>query len=138
MTFLAYGRQVPRIGIYGSWCGTGIAWWNENPGHESAPGHSHERRHTAQERAMDREGAATARVAVTHALDHATPARIIAVTGPVRSQYRRAEPGDPARSRADARSEITHDPSRSWADYGAGFRVGDRYPRTVWLRQAGG
>src|SRR5215469_9936502 len=41
-------------------------------------------------------------------------------------------------SRADARSEITHDPSRSWADYGAGFRVVDRYPRTVWLRQAGG
>src|SRR5215469_15152833 len=102
---------------------------NENPSHESAAGRSHERRHTAQERTVDREGPTTARVALTHALDDATPARIIEVTGPTRSQHRRAKPGDRARSRAGARSEITHDPSRSWTDYGAGFRVGPRYSR---------
>ena len=75
---------------------------------------------------------------VTHAVDNSTPARIIGATGPARSQHRRAEPGDQARSRAGARSEITHEPSRSWTDYGAGFRVGHRYSGTVWMRQAGG
>src|SRR5262249_13552945 len=73
-----------------------------------------------------------------NALDDSTPAGIIGVTGPVRSQHRRAEPGDRARSRGDGRSEITNDTSRSWTYYGSGFRVGHGYSGTVWLRQAGG
>jgi len=77
------------------------------------------------------EGRARARVAVAHALDESAPARIIGVTGPVRSQHRRAERGDRARSRADAGSATTDDTSGSWAYYRAGFRVGARYSGTV-------
>src|SRR5215472_5960257 len=63
---------------------------NANSGDESAPGRGHERRHTAEEGAVDREGPATARVTGPHAVDNPTPARTIEAIGPARSQHRRA------------------------------------------------
>src|SRR5215471_3611370 len=60
---------------------------NADPSNESTPGRGHERRHTAQEGVVEREGSSTVGVTVVNALDGTAPAGTIGVTGAVRSQH---------------------------------------------------
>ena len=68
---------------------------------ESASGHCHERRHTAQARAVDGKGTGTAGVLAAAALEQSAPARTAATVRPLRPQHRPVEPGDRKRSGAD-------------------------------------
>src|SRR5215469_16402538 len=131
MTFLASGRQVPRIGIYGL-VGMRTRAMNQlqaiamNEGIRRKKGLWTEKGRQPLESLSLMPWTTRRRQELLQLLDQFDP-NIDELSQAIRQE-----------SRADARSEITHDPSRSWADYGAGFRVVDRYPRTVWLRQAGG
>ena len=63
---------------------------------------------------------------------------MVGVAGPLRSEYRPAEPGNRARRRTVAPGATAANPSRSRPDHSVGFCVGAGHPGSLSLWQAGG
>src|ERR1700730_2799466 len=102
---------------------------NADASDESVTSDRHERRRTAQARAVDRKGTGATGVVAVASLDHSAPARTAGAAGPLRPEHRSVEPGDRARSCAGAGGATAANPSWRGADHGAGLCAGPGHPR---------